>query len=1001
MWVVSNRNVPSLVSAQSQDHCLVSQTIGHFPEDHPDALTELVIEGITPSMIRFVSFPPIRLRRRMLPLPGWLLPVILSLSQSLTTFGQLRLQYPFDPGTITHSAVQDVSGNALDGQIVNTNGGLTSGQSGAFGEAIRVSGGDIADGMILLPPGHVPSGNTPRTFSLWFQQSALNGQNKMFGSGTGTAGATFDVGLESGGIRIRHFGGNITYGSGNDFLPTAAQAGWHHLAVRVNTNATTFAGVEVFLDAVKLAVTATANTGTNQTPNTTDTTFGIGNTTVTTSGANNSDFDGFLDEFQVYQSALPDAQIATLAMRPPDARALEFYASPGGRVPSGSTVALRWMVSDAASVDIMPDVGKVTALTTNGIGAVVVNPLTNTTYTLTVTGTNGNFASRSVVLSMGDTPFPNLILYLLDDFGWADWQQNGNPHGSVFFETPTMNRLAQEGRYFPNAYASTPVCSPTRGAILSGQSPARNKLTDWIAGLGDAGKPIQEAVWTKKLGLDEVTIAEVLQGAGYRTVHVGKWHLGNTGDPEADPRNQGFDVNIGGNHKGNPGSYYFADASGSFDLPNLGPGSAPAGTYLTDHLTFKANEQISQAATQAVPFFLYFAHYAVHTPLVAPAATVAKYQSKLNNNPGMNWQGQSNPTYAAMIEHVDLSLSNLLQRLDDPNADANTNDSIAANTLVLFFSDNGGLLSSTSNRPLRTGKGYGYEGGIREPMIAWWPGRIAPGTEAPEPVICYDFYPTLLHVAGVAGDPLYNGKLDGQDLSPLLFDTGSFTRQHPLLFHYPHYSPQGGKPVSAARLGEWKLLHFYEDDAYELYDLATDVGESQNRILVETNRTATMSRTLVRLLDALGAHYPRTLADVPLRPTPRVAPGTDADGDRLADTSEDSDGDGLVGPTETDPDNADTDNDTTPDGAEVALGTHPRDPASTFRSQLTPGPSGQITLTWPSLPGPSFELHAKTNAIDTWTVVESGIPASAGTHTSRTLDAAESVGFYRIQLEGY
>ena len=199
-------------------------------------------------------------------------------------------------------------------------------------------------------------------------------------------------------------------------------------------------------------------------------------------------FDGWIDDFRVYGEALSDSEIATLATPPPLPQVLTFTANPQNRVPAGSTATLNWTTKDAETLTLDPGGIDVTGLTT-----FAVTPTTKTTYTLTAADSNGVSDSKSVTLSIGETPFPNVIVFFLDDFGWADWQQNGAPTGSVFHETPHMNRLAAEGRYFPNGYASTPVCSPTRGALMSGQAPAFNKLTDWISGSGDAGKPIREA----------------------------------------------------------------------------------------------------------------------------------------------------------------------------------------------------------------------------------------------------------------------------------------------------------------------------------------------------------------------------------------------------------------------------------------------------------------------------------------------------------------------------
>ena len=340
---------------------------------------------------------------------------------------------------------------------------------------------------------------------------------------------------------------------------------------------------------------------------------------------------------------------------------------------------------------------------------------------------------------------PNVVLFLVDDMGWRD----SATYGSGYYETPSMDRLASAGMRFTNAYAASPVCSPTRASILTGMNPARLHVSDWISGHGDAGKPLAEPEWTKQLRQSHITLAESLKATGYATAHIGKWHLGQTASrSESDPTTQGFDINIGGNHLGQPNSStgnYFANASGSFGLPGLGNGSSAPGEYLTDRLTTAATDYIREQATADQPFFLNLAHYAVHTPLQAKPDLVAKYQAK----PGAD--GQSNATYAAMLESMDQSLGMVLNTLEDPNGDGNKNDSIAGNTLFLFMSDNGGLSSVTSNTPLRAGKGTNYEGGIRVPFMVSWPGHTAPGTVSDAPVAAWDAFNTVMDVVGQIG----------------------------------------------------------------------------------------------------------------------------------------------------------------------------------------------------------------------------------------------------------
>lgn len=790
------------------------------------------------------------------------------------------VRYTFDDGTVSGTSLSDLSGNGNHAIIVPSATAPVTGESGLFDEAFRFLSGDNSSGLVQVPASVIPSGNSARTISLWFNQSVEANQDKLFGYGTNTAGRAIDLGLEAGGIRLRHWGGNITYGSGLDFI--GSDGGWHHVALRVNDGATTFADVDVFLDGVLLA--AQAGGATAVTLDTADDVFAIGDSATPSSAAG---FDGRIDEFRAWDSALSAAQIRELAEAPAVPTIVSFTASPQNRVPSGSPVTLEWSTENATTLTLDPGGIDVTGTTSR-----VVNPTTKTTYTLTASDGNHPDAVDSVTLNVGAEPYPNVIVFFLDDFGWADWEQNGAATGSVFHETPNMNRMAAEGMYFPNGYASTPVCSPTRGSLLTGQSPALNKLTDWISGAGDAGKSIREAEWIKKLDTSTPNFGSVLRDCGYHSLHIGKWHLGSGTQPEANPLNHGFEFNVGGNQFGTPPApeRYFASASGFSGLPNMGPDIAPAGSYLTDVLTEQAVEQIQLAASENTAFVMYLSHFAVHTPIQAPAATVAKYQAKLDNNPGTDWQGQTNPTYAAMVEHVDLSLGAILDTLEDPDGNPATDDSIADNTLVVFTADNGGLQSVTSNRPLRDGKGGSYEGGIREPWVFWWPGRIAPGINE-EPIVSHDLFPTILSQAGIA--PPEGHEINGQDLSPLLAGQ-SFEREIPIVFHYPHWSPQGGFPYSAVRQGDWKLLYDYPNASWELYNLSNDVGETTNLIGSEADRHAILSWALANGLEELDANYPRnvgTLAEEP--PTPLVSPENDQDGDGRDDLQETIEGTDL------------------------------------------------------------------------------------------------------------
>ncbi|MEM7234215.1 MAG: sulfatase, partial [Planctomycetota bacterium] len=444
---------------------------------------------------------------------------------------------------------------------------------------------------------------------------------------------------------------------------------------------------------------------------------------------------------------------------------------------------------------------------------------------------------------------PNVVLFLVDDMGWTD----SSTYGSGYYETPHLDRLAAGGMKFTNAYAAANICSPTRASIVTGKSPARLQLTDWITGHGDAGRPrpLTQPRWTQHLKQSEVTIAEALRDDGYATAFIGKWHLGTNGRTESDPTTQGFDLNIGGTHRGSPNGStgsYFANASGSFGLPGLGNGSSTPGEYLTDRLTTAACDYIEVQAGSERPFFLMLSHYAIHTPIQAKPALIEKYRNKQAT------AQHSNATYAAMIESMDDSLGGLLDQLEDPNRDGDNADDVSQNTVVIFLSDNGGLVGPTRNSPLRAGKGTNYEGGVRIPLVVRWPGRTPASSVSDSPVISHDLYPTILAITGAEGFPAHNAELDGEDLSGIL--EGSGEREAPLFFHYPHYHTAGATPHSAIRDGDWKLILNYETSGVSLYDLSSDMGESRNVAAANPDRVADLRSQLVSHFTQIQAQLP-------------------------------------------------------------------------------------------------------------------------------------------------
>ncbi len=398
----------------------------------------------------------------------------------------------------------------------------------------------------------------------------------------------------------------------------------------------------------------------------------------------------------------------------------------------------------------------------------------------------------------------NIVFFLIDDLGWTDL----GCMGSDFYETPNIDRLAQQGMLFTRAYSNGPNCAPSRASIISGEYTPRHKI--FTVGNAARGRPEFRKLIpiknTRTLAPEFVTIAEALKANGYVTATIGKWHLGK------DPTTQGFDINIAGCEWGSPrGGGYFSP----YHYPHL-VNDRP-GEYLTDRLTREACKFIEQNKDR--PFFLYFPHYAVHAPWQAKKELIEKYKAK---TPGKR---HNNPVYAAMIESVDESVGAVLKKLDELD--------IADRTVVVFSSDNGGVTLVTNNAPLRGCKGMLYEGGIRVPLIIKWPGVTRPGSRCNVPVIGVDFYPTFLEMTGTPAPKNY--KLDGQSLVPLLTGKGTFP-ERALFWHFPCYlqsfmlsqGPFRTTPAGAIRVGDWKLLEFFEDGRLELYNTKEDIGEQHN-----------------------------------------------------------------------------------------------------------------------------------------------------------------------------
>ena len=474
--------------------------------------------------------------------------------------------------------------------------------------------------------------------------------------------------------------------------------------------------------------------------------------------------------------------------------------------------------------------------------------------------------AQKTAIKAGDEKKPNVILFLVDDLGWMDVGYNG----SSFYETPNIDRFSKEGTRFNQAYAACHVCSPTRGSILTGQYPARTGLTDWLPGRKDFPfQKLQNVTSIQHLPYAATTLPEALLKNGYRTAIFGKWHLG---EDSASTKRQGFQVHVPDWGKGWPNGTYFSP----YNMKGLEGGKE--GEYLTDRLTDEALKYIED--NKDAPFFMYLAHFAVHDPIQGRPDLVKKYEKKLAGmkahkgpafileaNPdtldqlsadqlnallddtaykGYSLlpnrsvkikQFQDNVEFAAMVESMDESLGRVLSKLKELGIDDNT--------IVIFFSDNGGMSAanfgrpdrvipdtkldkafSTSNAPLRGAKGWLYEGGIREPMIIKWPHVTQPGTYSNVPVISTDFYPTILDMLQLPLQP--KDHVDGVSLVPLLKGESKLNREA-LYWYFPHYSNHGlQSPGDAIRFGDYKLLEYFENNVVQLFDLKSDPGEQHD-----------------------------------------------------------------------------------------------------------------------------------------------------------------------------
>ncbi len=464
---------------------------------------------------------------------------------------------------------------------------------------------------------------------------------------------------------------------------------------------------------------------------------------------------------------------------------------------------------------------------------------------------------------------PNLVVFMTDDQGWNDTSVDlGLPKApglNDHYRTPALERLAREGARFSQAYA-TPVCTPSRVSLLTGLGPARHGVTNWTLhpgkDLGVRTKTLALPDWNcdglqppgagAKRGFETAdTLPFLLRAAGYRTIHIGKAHLGATGTPGADPLRLGFDVNVAGGPAGQPGSFlgkrnFSQGGAGKtlWDVRDLDEYHGKDIT-VTQALTDKAVAEIERAKADGKPFLLHLGHFGVHTP-IEPAAEFSK-----------DYEGtrfvRKERDYATMVADVDKSLGRILDALDRLG--------LADDTVVVFLSDNGGFAQRVGgyqprNAPLRSGKGSAYEGGLRTPMVIRWPGVARPGSLVGGVASIVDLMPTLV---AAAGGRVPQG-LDGRDLRPLLRGEPAPARR--LVWYYPHvWGNQGPgiEPHAAVREGDLKAVHFFEGGRTELYDLARDPGEARDLAGERPEEATRLRDELLRAIRESGRELPRPL----------------------------------------------------------------------------------------------------------------------------------------------
>ena len=468
--------------------------------------------------------------------------------------------------------------------------------------------------------------------------------------------------------------------------------------------------------------------------------------------------------------------------------------------------------------------------------------------------------SLTLILSCESGQKPNIILFFVDDMGWQDCSlpfYSEPTRLNKIYHTPNMETLAEEGMRFTQAYAYA-VCSPSRISLMTGMNGARHHVTNWTLRLNTSPDPAHEEItppqWNMNgmtqeegipLTVKATTMPQLLKEAGYRTIHAGKAHFGAVGTPGENPLNLGFEKNIGGHAAGGPGSYHgeynysaaWRNADRIWDVPGLEKYHG-TDTYLTEALTMEAMAEIDRAMADNKPFYLYMSHYAIHAPWEADSSFYEKYtKGELSDFEAV---------YASMIEGMDKSLGDLMEKLKERGQ--------WENTIIIFMSDNGQPKQATLNKPLRGHKLLPYEGGVRVPLIVYWPGHVTRGTVNSQYVMVDDLFPTILEMAGVNFGSKVSQVVDGKSFVPFLEDPKLREEDRPLFWHFPHTYDQF--PYSSVRKGDWKLIYRHLDQSLELYNIPEDISETKNRAGEEVGIKEELASLLADYLREVNAGMP-------------------------------------------------------------------------------------------------------------------------------------------------